>query len=468
MYIERVQGAGAEYLQSIVRFPRVTTGNAWWLSYSRRMAAAPGLRDITSAYRLCVRQDGRIERLFSAVFDPDKEQPARRFFGAFSFLEGMAEDSVALPLDAAEFASWATDFPALRCRVIAPPLLTSGKVWLACDFRVAPYLEMLEGEAQSLGFAFGYQVHFRPFSPDAEMQRRIGRNLIALQGLSGVPTSLVADQERQVRSFATASLLIEEIVAVDQPKAVEWLKGALVRAFKADQARVRLEPPALQFVEGDCGTDPVLMMHSTLLYGDWSGDDIYCSQAADERFRTGVLSHRPPLDPNAACRPGDTDGTPPTPEPPVTPFPPDVVLPTPFEGCNHIFISYRRTDLRRIAPILQRLADAGHPIWYDRGISGGDEWDAVLERKIEEAAIVLAFLSQAAVESKYCRREIKFADAINKPLLVVMLEAANLRCGLKMLLLQLQQVSAADHQFDAQLDRAIQNLLNRVKSKEIQ
>jgi hypothetical protein len=85
----------------------------------------------------------------------------------------------------------------------------------------------------------------------------------------------------------------------------------------------------------------------------------------------------------------------------------------------------------------------------------------VLERKIEEAALVLVFLSQATVESKYCRREIKFADAIDKPLLVVTLEATTLHHGLKFMLQQLQQVSMADQQFDAQLDRAVQKLLDK-------
>jgi TIR domain len=464
VHIERVQGGGEQYLQCMVRFPGVASLDPWWTSYRRRMAAAPGLRDITSAYRMCVRQDGGIDRLFSAVVDPGKEQPARRFFGAFSFLEGLAEESVALPVDAAEFASWATDFPELRCRIIAPALQTEEKAWLACDFRVAPHLEMLEGEAQTLGFVFGYQVHFRPYAPDAERLRRIGRNLIALQGLNGAPRALVADQERQVRSFAGASLLIEEIVAVDRPKAAEWLADALTRAFKADQSRSRMETPTFDFVGGDCGADPTMMMHSTLLYGDWTGDDIYCSQAVADQFRASVLSHRPPADPTVAYRPGGSDESPRTPEPPPTPFPNDIDLPIPFEGKDHIFVSYRRSDLRRIAPTLQRLANEGRPIWYDRGISGGDEWDIVLERKIEDAALVLAFVSEAAVESKYCRREIKFADAIDKPLLVVMLEAATLQYGLKFLLLQLQQISAADHQFDTRLDQAITNLLGRGKS----
>jgi TIR domain len=458
--VERIEGGDSVFLQSMVRFPCVSAMDSWWASFRRRIAAAPGLRDITSAYRLCVRKDGNIDRLFSAVFDPGNEPAARRFFGAFSLLEGMDEESVALPQDHAEFEAWANDFPKLRCQVMSPALHAAGDIWLACDFRVAPHLEMIEREAQALGFAFGYQIHFRRFVPEPERQRRIGRNLIALQAMKGAPAAFVADQERQMKAFAAASLLIEEIVAVDEPKAAEWLGDALGRIFRASDARAPIEVPKFGFSQ-DCGTEPALMMHSTLLYGDWNEDYVYCSQVATEPFRGSILSHRPQTDPAAARQSQTSGGMSRAPEPPPTPFPQDIVLPDPFEGRGHIFISYRRSDLRRIVPILQRLAETGRPIWYDRGISGGDEWDVVLERKIEEAALVLVFLSQATVESKYCRREIKFADAIDKPLLVVTLEATTLHHGLKFMLQQLQQVSMADQQFDAQLDRAIQKLLDK-------
>jgi hypothetical protein len=105
------------------------------------------------------------------------------------------------------------------------------------------------------------------------------------------------------------------------------------------------------------------------------------------------------------------------------------------------------------------LAANGLPIWYDRGIYGGEEWDEVLERKIQDAGLILVFLSPAAVDSKYCRREIKFADAINRPLLVVTLEPTALQHGLAFLLQAIQQISARDAEFELLLDRSIRNLL---------
>lgn len=456
MHIETVHKGDASYYQALVRFPRMPRGEAWWRSFSRRMAAVTGLNDINSAYRLIVHADGRVERLFSAVVVRSSEAATRRFFAGFSFLEGIEEQSVELPLDGDQYESWAGDFPALKCALLMPPLRVASDKWLACDFRAAPYLDELAAEAQSLGFGFSYQVHFCPFTADASTRRRVGRNLIELRETKGVPSEVLADQERQVKRLGTATLLVEEILGVVHAEAGQWLSQALSRLFRNDAARARFEPPAFEFRDGNHDIEPALMMHSSLLYEDWADDDLICSQTADESCRRAILSFHPSTDPRSPSPP--VEEAPVSPSPAPTPFPPDLALPSPTEGTNHIFISYRRGDLRRIHPIMMRLVEHGRPIWYDRGLSGGDEWDVVLERKIEEASLVLFFLSQAAVESKYCRREIKFADAINKPLLVVALEAADLRHGLKFLLGQLQHISVEDREFEAQLDRAIRNL----------
>jgi hypothetical protein len=458
MYLEKIKGGDADYLQALVRFPNVSTSEAWWRSYERRISAAPALRELSSAYRLRLREDGSVERMFSAVFDPRQEKMARRFFASFIFLESLDEDSVELPEEAADFEAWAGDLPKFRHKMMPPILQTSENFWLACDFRVAAYLASLISEAQTLGFSFAYQAHFRPFAPDPDMRRRVGRNLLALQNSSRAPSEILRDQKRQVDRFSKATFQIEEIIYVDDMEGGNWLVGALARSFRDDPARGRLDPPTIEFGAVERETDAALMMHSSLLFDDWTGDDLFCSQAEDGSFRKGLLSLRPALDPKAKRETPGSEGDHP-PEPPPTPFPPDVDLPPPFEGRGHVFISYRRLDLRRIAPIMRRLCDQGLPIWYDRGIAGGEEWDEVLERKIEEAGLLLIFLSQAAVESKYCRREIKFADAINIPLMAVTLETVQLSHGLKFMLQQLQMISAHDHEFETILTRSIKKLL---------
>jgi hypothetical protein len=459
MYFEPVRGADVTYLQALARFPRAPTNDSWWTSFTRRMRAASALLDVSSAFRLCLRADGGVDRLFSAVFDASREDSARRFFGGLSFLEGVEENSVQLPAHRLEFESWTGDFPTLKARVMPTPLQVGSGTWLACDFRIAGHLERLLQEAQSLGFTFAYQVHFRPFTPDRELLRRVGRNLIALQDIRGIPASLATGQIRQVEGLRTANTLIEEIVGTDKEEAAKWLAGAIERAFRAESARESLEPPQINLTEGDCGADLTLMMHSSLLFGDWSDDDLYCSQAEQDNFRNRVVCYRPHIEVPQGPLASRSSRGPASPREPLPPLPAGLTLPALHEGRGHIFVSYPHSDFQRIAPILQRLAANGLPIWYDRGIYGGEEWDEVLERKIQDAGLILVFLSPAAVDSKYCRREIKFADAINRPLLVVTLEPTALQHGLAFLLQAIQQISARDAEFEVLLDRSIRNLL---------
>jgi len=131
--------------------------------------------------------------------------------------------------------------------------------------------------------------------------------------------------------------------------------------------------------------------------------------------------------------------------------------PQPHAGLDdYIFISYKRQDMPRIAPILNRIALSGFRIWYDKGIPGGAEWDAVIEDRVRHCKLLLLFVSQAAIHSRYVRREVRFADALAKPLLCVKLEEAEFTHGMEMLLNQYQMVNAKAPDFHDELERAIQ------------
>jgi hypothetical protein len=122
---------------------------------------------------------------------------------------------------------------------------------------------------------------------------------------------------------------------------------------------------------------------------------------------------------------------------------------------RYIFISYKREDMARIAPLLDNIVEWGYEIWYDKSIPGGAEWDALIEEKVSDCGLVIAFISQGAVESKWVRREVKFADSLNKPIVAVRIEEADLRHGLKMLLSQYQIIAADDDNFSQELKEAI-------------
>lgn len=124
-------------------------------------------------------------------------------------------------------------------------------------------------------------------------------------------------------------------------------------------------------------------------------------------------------------------------------------------GPRFAFVSYKREDFARVEPHLRTLDRINCPFWYDTGIPGGAEWAATIEAQIRSCGFLLVFLSREAVASKHVRREVKFADKLDKRIVPVLLEPAELDGGLDMLLSQYQMLDSRDHDFEAHLQAAV-------------
>jgi hypothetical protein len=122
---------------------------------------------------------------------------------------------------------------------------------------------------------------------------------------------------------------------------------------------------------------------------------------------------------------------------------------------NFIFVCYKRENMSQIKPILLSLCASGCEVWYDKGIPGAAEWDAAIEERIKNCKVFLLFLSQASVDSKYVRREVRFADLCDKPILSVQLERVTLAHGLYMLLQQYQMLDATASDFASEIRSAL-------------
>lgn len=112
-------------------------------------------------------------------------------------------------------------------------------------------------------------------------------------------------------------------------------------------------------------------------------------------------------------------------------------------GEIYSFISYRRSDWTRIAPILSGLKLAGFPFWFDHGIPGGADWLSELQERLRRARALVLFLGRAAGESRYVRLEASYAFSLGKPILPVRLEEVELKglpAGLGLLLNSIQTI----------------------------
>ena len=130
----------------------------------------------------------------------------------------------------------------------------------------------------------------------------------------------------------------------------------------------------------------------------------------------------------------------------------------PYEGAdNYIFVSYCHQDKKTVYPIIERLARDGYRVWYDEGINPGADWPEVIADHLSRCALCIAFLSDNALNSHNCRREINFTLLKRKPLISVAIEQISMSPGMQMQLSSAQsiaKVGMTDDEFFAALYRS--------------
>ncbi|MBM3505504.1 MAG: toll/interleukin-1 receptor domain-containing protein [Alphaproteobacteria bacterium] len=327
-------------------------------------------------------------------------------------------------------------------------------------WRIAGDLEALIAEAAALGHGFAYQAHLVPFERSGEIEREARKNLVRLRAMKGAPAALRGHQEALIASLPAAQWLIEEHLGAADEESARWLSAATAARFRERHGAAGLDAAPLAFTRQDEEPAVAIALHRRLLFGEPLGVAEMVAEADDGRaFRT-LLALKPPVTPvdrPAAPRVPPAAAT----EASATASPwmgsvAETKPPAPSATGAYVFVSYKREDLARIAPFLRLAKESGATLWFDQGIVGASEWDEVLEEKIANCKLLVAFLSQAAIESKYCRREVKFADAVDKPILGITLENVNLVHGLRMLLQQYQMLDGRAANFPERLAEALE------------
>lgn len=97
-----------------------------------------------------------------------------------------------------------------------------------------------------------------------------------------------------------------------------------------------------------------------------------------------------------------------------------------------LFISYSHDDKAWVYELWRALRDRGHhDAWIDqRIIPAQDWWDSILTH-IEQAECVIYVMTPKSVESIYCLAETKYALALNKPVLPLMLKPCDCPAALR-------------------------------------
>jgi hypothetical protein len=87
----------------------------------------------------------------------------------------------------------------------------------------------------------------------------------------------------------------------------------------------------------------------------------------------------------------------------------DDVAPRGGAGMAEVFISYSQKDRAIVAPIATRLVELGIDAWYDREISAGQSFGAIIRARLREAKAIIVCWSTEAIESQWVDSEADFA-----------------------------------------------------------
>lgn len=117
-----------------------------------------------------------------------------------------------------------------------------------------------------------------------------------------------------------------------------------------------------------------------------------------------------------------------------------------YEGREpYIFVSYAHMDSHIVVPVIREIQSRGFRVWYDSGIEAGSEWPEYIAERLENATVVLVFMSDAAQASRNCRDEINYSLELNKDMLVAYIEDTVLKGGMRLRLSSTQALYRSRH-----------------------
>ena len=129
-------------------------------------------------------------------------------------------------------------------------------------------------------------------------------------------------------------------------------------------------------------------------------------------------------------------------------------------GGDYTFISYAHRNAKTVLPAIQRFQEAGLNIWFDEGITEGDDWMNHIAEKIDGCSRFVMFQSAAYAKSANCNVEIKRALKGGKTIIRAVLEDCELQKGLEMYLDAIQAVDCRTG-LENKLDRIIDLLTDQ-------
>ena len=125
---------------------------------------------------------------------------------------------------------------------------------------------------------------------------------------------------------------------------------------------------------------------------------------------------------------------------------------------DYIFISYSHRNSKAVLNVIKRLHEAKINVWFDEGITEGDDWMDHIARRIDGCSRFLMFQTPAYAKSVNCNVEIKRALKTNRTVIRVILEESKLAEGVEMYLDAIQAIDCRQGITEDKISRIIELL----------
>ena len=106
----------------------------------------------------------------------------------------------------------------------------------------------------------------------------------------------------------------------------------------------------------------------------------------------------------------------------------------------YIFISYAHLDADMVFREIKGFNEQGYHVWYDEGISPGNEWTGEIAHALENCALFVVFITPNSVDSFNVLNEINFALSDRKPFIAIHLAETVIEGGLKLQISTIQAI----------------------------
>ena len=98
----------------------------------------------------------------------------------------------------------------------------------------------------------------------------------------------------------------------------------------------------------------------------------------------------------------------------------------------YVFVSYAHDDKDKVFAEIKRFNEAGFHVWYDEGISPGNEWSEEIADALDRCSVFVIMFTPVSAPRENVQNEIEYAVDEGKPFLAIHLEETQLPKGLKL------------------------------------